>query len=108
MWKQRKDHPAEQAIGERPGVMTLDLRARRLDQLVVLHARWARGEARHAPEAMVEMADVGARHLGVAFGAELHQVDPPARGVHLLTPGEVRRAGGQTEEIGRASCRERV
>src|SRR2546421_9396346 len=97
MGEQREDHPAEQTIGERAGVMTLDLRARRFDQLVVLHARWARGEARHAAEAMVEMADVGIRHLRVAFGAELHQVDPPARGIHFLPPGEVGRAGGEAE-----------
>src|SRR2546430_13615666 len=77
--------------------MTLDLRARRFDQLVVLHARWARGEARHAAEAIVEMADVGSRHLRVAFGAELHQVDPAARGIHFLTPGEVGRASGEAE-----------
>ena len=72
----------------------LDLRAGVLDQLVVLHARRAGGDARHAAEAAVEMGHERRRDLLVPL---LHQHDPPARRVHLLAPEHVGRAGGQAE-----------
>ena len=48
---------AEEAIGERPRIAPFDLPARRFDERRVLHARRARGDARHAAEARVEVAD---------------------------------------------------
>src|SRR6266487_1689610 len=77
-------------------VAALDLLAGRLDQLVVLDARGARGHAGHATEAAVEMP----RHLLVerlALQADVHKIDAPPRRVHLLAPQQVGRAGRQAE-----------
>ena len=78
-------------------VAALDLRARGLDERRVLHARGARGDARHAAEAGVEVADEGVGHRHPPVEAGLHQIDPAARRVHLLAPQRVGRTGRQTE-----------
>ena len=49
------------------------------------------------PRQAIEMLDEGRRHLGASFDAGLHQVDAPARRVHLLAPQQIRRTGRQTE-----------
>ena len=92
-----EDQPAQQALAGRAAVVLLDVRARRLDQAVVLDARRARGHARHAAEAAVEVLDdgVGQRHRAVDEAA--HQVDAAARRVHLLVPERVGRARRQAE-----------
>jgi len=67
-----------------------------LDDLVVLHAGRAGGHTGHAAQAGVEVLN----HLVAHRGTVLHlvdEVDPPARGVHLLPPQYVRRAGRQAE-----------
>src|SRR5690606_36217848 len=58
--------------------------------------RRAGGHARHAPEAGVDVLHQRGRHR-LALEALLHEMDPPARRVHLLAPQRVRRAGGQAE-----------
>ena len=95
--KQREDHPPEQPVAERTHDVALDLRARRLDQLVVLHAGRAGGDTGHTPEAGVEMAGERAVDFRLPFGCHLHQVDPPARRVGLPAPERVCRTGGQAE-----------
>ena len=81
----------------RARAVALDLRARVLDQLVVLHARTgrrsrrpcSRGSGRGAGRCVVEQLALLERLL--------HQHDAPARRVHLLAPEHVGRAGGQAE-----------
>ncbi len=92
-----EDQPPQQALTGRPAMVLLDVRAGRLDQAVVLDARRARGHARHAAEAAVEVLDdgVGQRHRAVDEAA--HQVDAAARRVHLLVPERVGRARRQAE-----------
>ena len=68
-----------------------------LDQAVVAHARRARGDACHAAEAAVEVLGDRRVQRDGAVEARVHQVDAPARGVHLLAPEHVGRAGRQAE-----------
>ena len=68
----------------------------RLDELVVLHAGRAGGHARHAAQAAVEV--LGRRRGQPGAVQDLaHQVDPAARGVHLLGPQLVGGTGRQAE-----------
>jgi len=68
----------------------------RLDDLVVLHSGRARGHARHAAKAPVEVR--GRRRRQRRPVQELvRQVDPAARGVHLLAPQLVRGTRGKTK-----------
>ena len=53
--EQREDRLAEQPVGRLARHVALDLRAHRLQQPVVLHARRARGHARHAAQAAVDV-----------------------------------------------------
>src|SRR5918998_4032384 len=91
-----EDHLPESLVVGPALVSALDLLARGLDELVVLHAGWAGRNAGHAPEAEVPVAD----HLVVhrlLVEALVHEVDAPARGVHLLAEEHVRRARRQAE-----------
>src|SRR5215203_1587438 len=91
-----EDHLPERLVLGGALVAALYLPAGGLDELVVLDARGARGDACHAPQAQIPVA----HHLVVHwfFGEALvHQVDAPARGVHLLPEKNVGRAGGETE-----------
>ena len=92
-----EQQPADEAIAQRPLDLVLDRRARALDESVVANARGARRHAGHAPEAAVEvLGDRGVeRDRSVESG--VHEVDAPARRVHLLAPEDVRRAGRQAE-----------
>jgi hypothetical protein len=92
-----EDQAAKEAIQRPAGVALLDLRARRLDQPVVLHAGRARSHAGHAAEAAVEVLDDRVRELDRAVDEPAHQVDPAARRVHLLVPERIRRARRQAE-----------
>ena len=92
--EQLEDQPPVRALERRALEVALELRARVLDQLVVLHPGRAGGHARHAAEAAVEVRHERRRDLVVPL---LHQHDPPARRVHLLAPEHVRRAGRQAE-----------
>src|SRR5437867_6543601 len=71
-------------------------RARLHDQLVVLHARWARGHTRHAAEATIEVLEDRLRQLP-PLGQRLHQIDAATRRIHLLSPRLIRGAGRQTK-----------
>ena len=68
----------------------------RLDELVVLHAGRAGGHARHAAQAAVEVLGRRRGQRG-AIQDLVHQVDPAARGVHLLGPQLVGGTGRQAE-----------
>ena len=95
--EEREDQPAEQPVSERPLDVTLDLRTRRLHQLVVAHAGRTRGQARHAAEAGVEVPRELRRDPRLAFQGHLQQVNPPARRIGLAAPQRVGRARRQTE-----------
>src|SRR5215210_2233928 len=91
-----EDHLAESLVVSPALVAALDLLARGLDELVVLHPRRTGRDAGHAPEAEVPVAN----HLVVhrlLVEALVHQVDAPARRVHLLSEEHVRRARRQAE-----------
>ena len=77
--------------------IALDLRARRLDELVVLHAGWARRHARHAAQAVVHVLPKTGIERGLTFSGLLDHVDSSARRIHLLAPQHVRGASGQAE-----------
>src|SRR5262249_48956367 len=74
-------------------------RARLLDQPVVLDAGRARGHARHAAEALVDVRDHLGRDLGALLVADAHQHDPPARRVRLVLEDRVAGACGQVEAV---------
>ena len=95
--KSAKIARAAQALAARARPAALDLPARVLDELVVLHARRARGHARHAAQAVVPRVDLREGHRPVLLVAGAHEQDAPARGVHLLAPQDVRRARRQAE-----------
>ena len=88
-----------------PRHLLLDLLAGQLDQTVVLHAGRARGHARHAAEAAVEVLGDRAVQLDRPVERRLHQPDPPARRVHLLVP-ELRRSGTSAGRSRSARSRE--
>ncbi len=91
-----EDEVAEHPVGASPLVPSIDLLARRLDQLVVLHAARAGGDARETAEALIEVADhlIGHRLTFEPLG---HQVDAAARRVHLLPPQDIRGTRRKTE-----------
>ena len=95
--EQLENQATKQSIWNRAGVISLDLGPRRLDQLVVLNAGRTCGHARHAAETAIEVLDHRRVQPNGALLGQLHQVDSPARRVHLLAPQQVRRAGRQTE-----------
>jgi hypothetical protein len=91
-----EDHLPESLVVGPPLVAALDLRPSRLYELIVLYTRRAGGHAGHAPQAQVEVPDHRVVHR-LFVEALVHEVDAPARGVHLLAEENVRRAGRQTE-----------
>ena len=95
--KRPEEESAQEPVGGRAAVLLLDGVAGRLDQPVVADARGARREARHAPEAAIEVRRHGRvqRHRPVEPG--VHEVDPTAWGVHLLVPEHVGGARRQAE-----------
>jgi len=95
--EERKEQLAEEAVLCVARVAPVDLRPRRLDQLLVLHAGRAGGDAGHAAEALVDVVHEGVGHADLALGGQLHQRDAAARRIHLLAPQKVRRAGGEAE-----------
>src|SRR5229473_3026837 len=95
--KNGKDQSAIQSLAERPRMIALNLRARGFDQFIVLYAGRARGHARHAAQTMVKVRDEGIGHLRLAIAGQFHQVNPPARRIHLFVPQRVRRASRQAE-----------
>ena len=92
-----EEEPAHEPVTRRSLDLLLDRRPCALDEAVVAHARRARGDACHAAEAAVEVLRDRRVQRDGAVEARVHQVDPPARGVHLLAPEHVRRAGRQAE-----------
>ena len=94
----QREHGSPQSRSRRRAPpVALELGARVLDQLVVLDAGRAGGHAGHAAEAVVDVLDQRSRELAALLEARPHQHDPTARGVHLLAPQRVGRAGGQAE-----------
>ena len=95
--EQREDQSPEQPFAQRALDVPLDLRPGGFHQLVVLHARRTRRQARHAAETGVEVTRELRRDLRLAFERHLHQVNPPPRGVRLPAPQRVRRTRRQAE-----------
>ena len=97
MRKHREDHPAERAIAETALRFALDLRPCRFEQRIVLHARRTGGDARHAPEARVDVLDEALAGGFAAVAPQLHQMNAAARRVGLLSPQQIGRACRQAE-----------
>ena len=90
---------------ERPSAMVLlDVVAGLLDQPVVLHTRRARRNARHAAETPIEVFDDGVAQRDRPVHEALHQVDAPARRVHLLVPEGIGGARREAEAAVDAVC----
>ena len=97
MRKHREDHPAERAVAEAAPGLALDLRPRRFEQGVVLHARRARRDARHAPEARVDVLHEAVGRGFAAVAPQFHQVDAAAGRIGFLSPQQIGRTRRQTE-----------
>ena len=97
VWEHLEDEPPQQALSGAARAAGFDVRARRLDQPVVLHPRGAGWDTRHAAEAAVEVLDHRVGELERPVDEAAHQVDAPSRRVHLLVPERVRRARRQAE-----------
>src|SRR5690348_16831350 len=77
--------------------MPLNLRARGLNQLAVIHTGRAGGHTRHAAEAGVEVPHPLRSHLRLALRSKFHQQDAPARRVHLFVPQDICWTSGQAK-----------
>src|SRR5262245_22943526 len=75
----------------------LDLRALLLDERCVLHTRGTGGDTGQTAKTAIEVLHERRAHLDPSFDAGLHQINPPARRIHLLAPEQIRRARRQTE-----------
>ena len=95
--EESKEEPTDEAVAQRSIELLLDCCARALDEPVVAHARGARRQARHAPEAAIEVLRHGRVERDRPVEPSVHEVDPPARRVHLLAPEHVGRARRQAE-----------
>jgi len=73
----------------------LDLAPCLLQQPAERHAGGTRGLARAAPQAAVHVSDEVRAEADPALGGRAHEVDTPARRVHLLLEHQVGRALGQ-------------
>ena len=74
-----------------------NLRANLLDQAVVLHTRGTGVDACHAAEARVPVTHDLRLHTDLAARCQIHEQDATTRGVHLLTPEQIRGACGEAE-----------
>src|SRR5207247_1855648 len=95
--KDGEDTGPNEPVERPPAVVALDMVARLLDQTVVLNSGRAGGDARHTAEATVEVLHHRLAQRNRPVDEPLHQIDPPARRIHLLVPEGVRRARRQTE-----------
>src|SRR5437867_1747241 len=75
----------------------LEAGTRRLQQTTERNARRARRLARAAAEAEIEMTDERLARGDPALGRCAHQVQAPARGIHLLSEREIGRTLRQTD-----------
>src|SRR5918912_3098941 len=94
--EESEDHLPKRLVVGPSLVAALDLSPGGLYELVVLHAGRAGCDTGHTPQAQVPVTDhsIVYRLLGEAL---VHEVDAPARGVHLLAEKNVGRAGRQAE-----------
>ena len=101
-------HGAEQAVEQGPRIGVLDMGARVVDEVHVVHARRAGGHAGQARQAAVDMLD----HLGgrrpVVLQHVLDQVDAPARRIELVAEQHVGRAGRGAEAAMHAGAQDAV
>ena len=95
--KHREDQAPERAVADAALRLALDLRTRGFEQRIVLHARWARRDARHAAEAGVDVPDEAVAVGLAAVAPQLHQVNAASGRIRLLAPQQIRRAGRQAE-----------
>src|SRR4051812_17058985 len=97
MRKHFKNGASEESLAKAPARDPFHSRPGRLQKRVVLHARRARRDARHAPKTRIDMFDEALRVRLPAIAVQFHQVNASAWRVRLLPPQQIRRAGGKTE-----------
>ncbi len=95
--EQREVHPAEEPAQGTAGALTLDLRARRLDELAVGYAGGTDRLASPTAETEIEVRGRRVGQRDAPLGQRLDQEDAPARGVHLGPQLGEGRAVGQAE-----------
>ena len=96
----RKDlgqRPTQQPVHEWSLVGLLDMRARVIDQMHVMHAGRAGAHAGQAGQAAVDMLDRFLIRRAALFQHVLDKVDAPARAVQLIAQHGVGRAGRRAE-----------
>ena len=86
-------HAAQRPFRPGAGVGLLDIGARVVDQVHVVHARWAGRHAGQAGQAAIDMAHHLLGRRLAAFQHLLDQVDAPARGIELVAQQQEGRAG---------------
>ena len=92
-----REQPAQWAVGKRTLVGFLDVLARMIDQMHVVHAGRTGGHAGKARQATVDMFDHLARRRPVLLEHLLDQVDATARGIELVAEQNISRAGRRAE-----------
>src|ERR1035438_8799021 len=97
MWKRGKNQSAKDRLAPTARKIALDLRARWLDEFVVLHAGGARRHAGHATQAVIHVLSKAIIERSLPFSGLLDHVDASARRIHLLAPQHVGGASGQAE-----------
>ena len=93
----RRQQAADRAVLEAALAGRLDVGARVVDEVHVVDAAGARGHAREAGEAAVDVLAHHRGRLAAALEHLLHQVDAPARAVALVAEQHVGGAGGRAE-----------
>ena len=103
------DQAARGARQQRPAIVLLDLRARRLHQLAVLDAGRARGFAGAAIQALVDVLNEGITEREAPLVHQNHLPDAAARRIRLQAPQAIRRDNdsgtGRSERIARSRRR---
>src|SRR6185437_11424679 len=97
MRKGGKNYFAKNPLAQAAPHMALDLRARRLDQHVVVHAGRACCHARHATQAVVHVLPELPVQRRFSRGGFLNHVNAPARRIHFLAPQNISRADRQAK-----------
>ena len=92
-----KNHFAEDVFAHAARQVALNLRAHRLNDLVVFDTRWAGSDASHAAEAAIHVLPEAIIERRLTFSGLLDHVNAAARRVHLLAPQHVRGACRQAE-----------
>ena len=104
----RRQQPAPQPVRARPGIGLLDVDARLVDEVRVVHAGRTRRHARQAGQAAIEMFDHRRRRRLAGFQHRLGEIDAAARTVEFVTEQQVGGTRGEAEAAVHAGAQDGV